>query len=45
MFQGQPSRHNAMLFKRHRRARYFPELLPPNDSTLCHLGMELGGAV
>lgn len=45
MFQGQPSRHNTVLFKRHRRAGFLPEQSPLRRLQGVHPGTGLGGAL
>jgi len=45
MFQGQPSRHNAVLLERRWRAWFLPELSSLNGPEVHHLGAGLGGAL
>ncbi|EFX60198.1 hypothetical protein DAPPUDRAFT_344792 [Daphnia pulex] len=45
MFQGQPSRHNAVLFQRHWRAGCLSEQCSPHRLQGSDLGTGLGGAL
>jgi len=45
MFQGQPSRHNAALLKRHWRAWFHPDASLPYRPQARNFGMEPGGVL
>lgn len=45
MFQGQPSRHNAVFLQRRRRARHLSEQPFVGKLEIHHPGMETGGAL